>query len=605
MRFSLSEIQPPIPLRKILLTIIFLVPLAIYKGTYNQVLIKLSLTQVLLLSSFILCIGRYSLARLKLIRTPLNLPILIFLSLALLSLAASKYKWASVAEVYRLLTYLLLYFVTVSTVRDKNSLNMVTFVWLLSTGLACLYGLYQHSFEGMSPIRSSFGNANFFAAYLVLVLPLALALLINNIFPMLRKNWSSHRFKETPMAFVKIGLRILALAILLGIMILSLSLASSRGAWLGLTIGLISFGWLSCLRVSTRRSKRIVPALLLALLIIFSISTPSLLKKKPVKEELETGTLGLRFLIWEGTLRMIASNPFIGTGIGTFYIAYPEYRLPEYFKNPHAVDATAHAHNEFLELGGEMGILGLGAFLWILVVCLRQAVTLVRVTEDKRRRNLVIGLISGVAGLIVTNLVGVNLRFPSSAIFFWLTLGLVIGQLPPSSYKKIAFGDNFQGGFPLKLPSRLRREASKGDSPRPDRGEGLTYSYRLAAVLFGLSLVASIWVGWQIVAKPFLANVHFQNGINYRKVGNWERTISEYKRAIEFDPYFVKVYYRLGFAYVAKGELDKAISAYQKVMSLAPNFARIHNNLATLYLRKGEKDEAVKSLERALRLNPY
>ena len=535
-----------------LLAIVFLVPLAIYKGTYNQVLIKLSLTQVLLLLSFILCIGRY---RLKLIRTPLSLPILLFLSLALLSLIASKYKWAAADEVYRLITYLLICFVTVNTVRDKKILNRVVFAWLLSTGLACLYGLWQHFFGGMSPIRSTFGNANFFAAYLVLVFPVVVAMLVCAL-------------PQKP--------KFILLTLLLVMIVVSLLLASSRGAWFGVAAGLALMAGLFFLP-----KKKLIIAFTVFLLIVLALAAPLIPRlflgcgwKDLLEEEMETGTLGLRLLIWRGTLKMIAAHPFFGSGIGSFRAAYPDYRVPEYFKNPHAVDSTAHAHNEFLELGGEMGILGLGAFLWILVVCLRQAVALVRVAEDKHRRTLVIGLISGVAGMLATNLVGVNLHFPSSAIFFWLTLGLVMGQLPDRQ------------GRETSCRLRIAR-------------------HRLPAVLFGLSLVASIWIGWQIVAKPFLADVHFQRAINYRKVGDWEKTISEYKRAVEFDPYFVKVHYRLGFAYVAKGEIDKAISAYQKVMSLAPNFARIHNNLATLYLKKGEKEEAIKSLERALRLNPY
>lgn len=167
-----------------LLLIAFLVPLAVYRGTHNYVLIKLSLTQGLVLLSLVLWLGGSlcSGKGLKLRGTPLDRPLLLFFFLALLSWLGSNYRWAGPPEIYRLATYLLLYGLTVKSIRDKRRLSGLVFVWLLSTGLASLYGLYQYFFEGMIPPRSTFGNANFFAAYLALVFPLTLTLFIHSIF---------------------------------------------------------------------------------------------------------------------------------------------------------------------------------------------------------------------------------------------------------------------------------------------------------------------------------------------------------------------------------------------------------------------------------------
>jgi len=111
-------------------------------------------------------------------------------------------------------------------------------------------------------------------------------------------------------------------------------------------------------------------------------------------------------------------------------------------------------------------------------------------------------------------------------------------------------------------------------------------------------------VGWQVVAKPFLADIYFQRGINYRKAGDWEKAISEYQKAVELVPSFIRVYYRQGFAYAVIGDVDKAISAYKKVIDLAPDFARVQANIAFLYKEKGERDKAIRAYQRALELNP-
>ena len=541
-----------------LLLIAFLVPLAVYRGTHNYILIKLSLTQTLVLLSLLLWIGKglCSGKNLELTGTSLDRPVVLFFFLSLLSLVVSAYRRTGTPEIYRLATYLLLYGFTVNIVRERQSSSRIVSAWLLSTGLVSFYGLYQHFFREITPPRSTFGNANFFAAYLVLVFPLTLTLFIRSIFCELRKNW----------------LRILLLGILLPMMVLSLFLTSSRGAWLGLGIGLISLVWLGCLRVSLRWiATRLIPVFLTFILILSAFLAPRLLEKGFVKEELEKGTLGLRILIWEGTARMIAAHPFLGSGTGSFQVAYPQYRIPEYFGNPHAVDSTAHAHNEFLEIAAETGILGLGAFLWILVVFFRKGTDIVRREDNGYKRGLAMGLVSGVAGLLATNLFGVNLRFPSSAIFLWLAMGLVMGRAPVTSYR-----------LPVAKLSPLLRK-----------------------VIFAFVLLLALEAGWLVVAKPFLADRYFQRGINYRKEGAWEKAISEYRKAVELVPYFADIYYRLGFAYAAAGETDRAIETYKRLLFIVPYYARTQANLGMLYLKESHPERALWYLEEAERLNPY
>lgn len=59
---------------------------------------------------------------------------------------------------------------------------------------------------------------------------------------------------------------------------------------------------------------------------------------------------GSRGLLWASTLEMIAARPWLGSGIGTFYLYYPELRDP--------ADTTAGfmAHNDALQFGAEMGV---------------------------------------------------------------------------------------------------------------------------------------------------------------------------------------------------------------------------------------------------------
>jgi O-antigen ligase len=61
-----------------------------------------------------------------------------------------------------------------------------------------------------------------------------------------------------------------------------------------------------------------------------------------------------RFLLWQSAIQMTLAHPFSGTGWGTFVNYYPAYRSP--------LESTSHggfAHNDYLQLAAEGGILAL------------------------------------------------------------------------------------------------------------------------------------------------------------------------------------------------------------------------------------------------------
>src|SRR5207249_2642110 len=56
----------------------------------------------------------------------------------------------------------------------------------------------------------------------------------------------------------------------------------------------------------------------------------------------------------------------------------------------------------------------------------------------------------------------------------------------------------------------------------------------------------------------------------------------------------------LGFAWQTLGQLDRAIDCYQKAVAIAPNDASLHNNLGNAFDEAGRVDKAVASYRRAL-----
>ncbi|BCX03570.1 MAG: O-antigen polymerase [Candidatus Roseilinea sp.] len=71
-----------------------------------------------------------------------------------------------------------------------------------------------------------------------------------------------------------------------------------------------------------------------------------------------------RLAHWQAALRMIESSPWLGVGFGNYAAAYPEFRLLPW------ENALGHAHNYYLNIFAEMGVIGLLAYLalWSVIV---------------------------------------------------------------------------------------------------------------------------------------------------------------------------------------------------------------------------------------------
>jgi len=64
-----------------------------------------------------------------------------------------------------------------------------------------------------------------------------------------------------------------------------------------------------------------------------------------------------RLAHWQAALRMWTDRPWLGVGIGNYEAVYPQYALPLWPL------ALGHAHNYYLNIAAETGVLGLVAYL--------------------------------------------------------------------------------------------------------------------------------------------------------------------------------------------------------------------------------------------------
>lgn len=131
----------------------------------------------------------------------------------------------------------------------------------------------------------------------------------------------------------------------------------------------------------------------------------------------------VRIEMAQTTLRMVSSSPFFGIGLGEFYQRSGEYSSPELL----ALFPPAHhenAHNNFFQVLAEMGVIGLGAFLWLLMAGMHVARWPLRAGRDA----LAWGSLAGLTAFLLTCLGGHPLLTREAAYAFWMLLGLAAGN---------------------------------------------------------------------------------------------------------------------------------------------------------------------------------
>ncbi|MBI2195880.1 MAG: O-antigen ligase family protein [Candidatus Levybacteria bacterium] len=439
-------------------------------------------------------------------RTPLDIPILLFLSSQIISTIFSLDTHTSLWGYYSrfnggllsTVSYILVYYAFVSNFIGQGAkmVKKLLSLGLISGTIVALWGLPSHfgydptcflfrgnfdvscwtvDFQPKLRIFSTLGQPNWLAAYLAILMPLALAMTISNLKSQPRLNRGQISSKFSILKFLKNNLVASGYFLVAFLFLLAILYTKSQSGFLGLIAALLLFTSLPIYQearkgkkfsniLKAKETKILLAPLLIFLLIVFFVGSPieklnqftyQGLQEKSANEKTEdrsaqtsipalelniTGSGEIRSIVWKGALDIFTHYPVFGSGVETFAYAYYKYRPMEHNITSEWNYLYNKAHNEYLNYLATTGILGLGSYLFMigsfLYLTLKHLSSNIYNLKNNKssiidnKYYIYVALLAGYVSILVTNFFGfsvvvINIYFFLIPAFVLAALGLI------------------------------------------------------------------------------------------------------------------------------------------------------------------------------------
>jgi tetratricopeptide (TPR) repeat protein/O-antigen ligase len=427
---------------------------------------------------------------LNVFRVPFVFPVLLagssYVISTIFSVVPGTSIWGSYSRLqgtYTFFCYLSFFILPLSTMRDEGQLRRLWIAIILTSLPVSLYGLLQHLNMDPMPwggnkasaialrVVSTMGNPNFLGAYMILLVPVTLASLAEHL--------SLCVYQQRTGIYAAITACLLVC--ILAVQLLCLLFTQSRGPWLGLMSGIFifilvaliglrdgdgNFGrlnvpdlfkalifavismpfglapaylffvilrkgfrwlWLSWLIHSAIIGGILISMLLPGTLLKSLKETPYIGRLSRLSPE-ESGSVGVRMLIWKGALDLIKSNPvrsIVGYGPEAMQTVYPPYYSPKLAYSSSGRAPVDRSHNETFDVVVTRGLIGLAGYLLLIGSIFFFGMKWLGFISTKRDRTALIILMSlgGLSGLSLPRLIEGTYRLSAAG----LVLGILCG----------------------------------------------------------------------------------------------------------------------------------------------------------------------------------
>ncbi len=297
--------------------------------------------------------------------------------------------------------------VTVSAVRNIDDLKRLCagggFVVLATS----LYGVYQR-IQGVEVsrstvdlavnagmpgrVRSIFDNENTFAEVLILLLPLLVALILCS-----RRWWTK-----------------LAAAFAFAAGVAALGMTYSRASWVGFACAAVVFVFLW--------RPSLLPAFAVLCVLCIPLLPTTIWNRILTIGNMKDTSTASRIPLYQAALAVIRKSPLTGAGLGTDAVK-------EYIKTHglyHARAPFIHAHNLYLEIWIEAGLLGVVSFVGAMLWNIKNAARRVRHCPDSPARTITAAAAAALCGAMVGGLADFSWHYPRVMCIYWFVFAAAL-----------------------------------------------------------------------------------------------------------------------------------------------------------------------------------
>jgi len=358
----------------------------------------------------------------KLSANPLYLPALFFfvLIVAQLALRRSAYGYVTKYEALQYVSYGIVLLIGSECVREEGARKLFALVMIVFGACYSFFALAQeltpngkifwiHSPQFHGSIYGSYVNHNHYAGLMEMLVPIPFVVSMGHLFR------GGKRVLVGSTAVLMAG---------------TIFLSGSRGGTIAFVFEMVLF--LALIFRKTRSTRIALGSIAVCVLIVALLVF--LGAEGRILERLGDLSPGIRVDITKDSLRMFSKRPVSGWGLGTFPTIYPSYR--SFYTNLF----VNQAHNDYVQLLVETGLLGFGLMLWFLVGLYRYGLPTSRRWEFQWDGAVSFAALLGCSGILLHSFVDFNLQIPANAALFYVLCGLAASPLAESSKQRRSRG---------------------------------------------------------------------------------------------------------------------------------------------------------------------
>lgn len=341
----------------------------------------------------------------------------------------SLHPKATISEFFRYATYVMFYALTVQLLIKKGILKATVLTIALFGGLLAFSSILQfYLTENMvlwfrySPINSivvgPYANHNHYAGLMELIFPVVLGLflfyrprignstLVRSIIEIFNQ--------EKANIHILIGTSAL-------LVVISIFVSLSRGAMISTCLSLVIFTYfLLKRRISRGNTTLLIAIVMLTALSIGWFGWDQIIERFARLKNAHGIIYESRLDFWQDTIGIIKDFALTGTGIGTFPDIYPLYQSFQ------SENVLFHAHNDYLELLAESGIIGFLLIACFLFSFFHKTHKVFSKRRDAFSIYLYIGCITAMAAILFHSFVDFNMHVGANGLWFFFIAGIAV-----------------------------------------------------------------------------------------------------------------------------------------------------------------------------------